>query len=114
VAARPAGYRTAGVLGAVGAILLAGAIGGATLLLLRDSALVRAEPDSVAFLDPASGELMAQAPGRRTALLRFGGDDSLWSMTRHGTLERIDLESHVQLAAAKEKAQLSDDEADAK
>jgi hypothetical protein len=58
------------VLGALGVILLAGAIGGATLLLLRDSALVRAEPDSVAFLDPASGKPMAQAPGRRTALLR--------------------------------------------
>jgi DNA-binding SARP family transcriptional activator/ABC-type transport system substrate-binding protein len=82
------------VLGALGAILLAGAIGGATLLLLRDPAPARAEPDSVAFLDPASGELIAQAPGRRTALLRFGGDDSLWSMTRDGTLERIDLKSH--------------------
>ncbi len=82
------------VLGALGAILLAGAIGVATLLLLRDSVLARAEPDSVALLDPASGELIAQAPGRRTALLRFGADDSLWSMTRDGTLERIDLESH--------------------
>jgi DNA-binding SARP family transcriptional activator/ABC-type transport system substrate-binding protein len=81
------------VLGALGAILLAGAIGGATLLLLDDPGLARAEPDSVAFLDPASGEVVAQAPGRRTALLRFG-DDALWSMTADGTLERIDLESH--------------------
>ena len=81
------------VLGALGAILLAGAIGGATLLLLRDSARARAEPDSVAFLDTASGELTGQVPGRRTALLRFG-EDALWSMTRDGTLERIDLESH--------------------
>ena len=81
------------VLGALGAILLAGAIGVATLLILGDSGLARAEPDSVAFLDPASGELTGQVPGRRTALLRFG-DDSLWSMTRDGTLEQIDLESH--------------------
>jgi DNA-binding SARP family transcriptional activator/ABC-type transport system substrate-binding protein/streptogramin lyase len=81
------------VLGALGAILLAGAIGVATLLLLRDSAPARADPDSVAFLDPASGELTGQVPGRRTALLRFG-DDSLWSMTADGTLERVDPESH--------------------
>ena len=81
------------VVGALGALLLAGAIAGAVLLLLRDSALARAEPDSVAFLDPASGDLVGQVPARRTALLRFG-DDSLWSMTADGTLERIDLESH--------------------
>jgi DNA-binding SARP family transcriptional activator/ABC-type transport system substrate-binding protein len=82
------------VLAVLGAILLAGAIGGATLLLLRDSGLARAEPDSVAFLDPTSGELIGQVPGRRTALLRFG-DDSLWSMTADGTLERIDPESRA-------------------
>ena len=81
------------VLGALGAILLAGAIGVATLLLLRDPGIARAEADSVAFLDPTSGELVGQTPVRRTAHLGFGGD-SLWSMTGGGTLERIDLESH--------------------
>ena len=81
------------VLGALGAILLAGAIGAATLLLLRDSGLTRAEADSVAFLDPTSGELVGQTPVRRTSHLGFGGD-SLWSMTGGGTLERIDLKSH--------------------
>ena len=77
------------VLGALGAILLAGAIGVATLLILGDSGLARAEPDSVAFLDPASGELTGQVPARRTALLRFG-EGFLWSVTADGTLEQID------------------------
>jgi DNA-binding SARP family transcriptional activator/ABC-type transport system substrate-binding protein len=81
------------VLGVLGAVLLAGAIGSATLLLLRDSAPARAEADSVAFVDTASGELIGQVPGRRTALLRFG-EGFLWSVTRDGTLERIDSESH--------------------
>ena len=77
-------------LGALGAILLAGAIGVATLLILGDSGSRAAhEPDSVAFLDPASGELIGQVPGRRTALLRFG-DGFLWSMSVDGTLEQID------------------------
>ena len=81
------------VLGALGAVLLAGAITGAALLLLSDSAPARADPDSVALLDASSGALTGQVPARRTALLRFG-DDSLWSMTADGTLERVDLESH--------------------
>ena len=54
-------------LGALGAILLLGAIGAAALLILGDSgdtALARAEPDSVAFLDPADGELLGQVPAR--------------------------------------------------
>jgi DNA-binding SARP family transcriptional activator/ABC-type transport system substrate-binding protein len=79
-------------LGALGAILLLGAIGAAALLVLGDSgdpALAQAEPDSVAFLDPADGELLGQVPARRTALLRFGGG-FLWSMSVDGTLEQID------------------------
>ena len=43
----------------------------------------------MAFLDTASGELIGQVPGRRTALLRFG-EGFLWSMTADGTLEQID------------------------
>jgi DNA-binding SARP family transcriptional activator/ABC-type transport system substrate-binding protein/streptogramin lyase len=79
-------------LGALGAILLLAAIGSAALVILGDSgdpALARAEPNSVAFLDPSSGELLGQAPARPTALLRFG-DGFLWSMSVDGTLEQID------------------------
>jgi DNA-binding SARP family transcriptional activator/ABC-type transport system substrate-binding protein/streptogramin lyase len=83
------------VLGALGAILLAVAIGGAALGLRGEngSATARAEPDSVAFLDPAGGELLGQVPVRRTALLAFG-EGFLWSMSADGTLERIDPVSH--------------------
>ena len=83
-------------LGALGAILLLGAIGAAALLILGDSGdtvLAQAEPDSVAFLDPADGELLGQVPARRTALLRFGGG-FLWSMSVDGTLEQMDPHDH--------------------
>ena len=53
-------------LGALGAILLLGAIGAAALLILGDSgdtALARAEPDSVAFLDPAERRAAGTGPG---------------------------------------------------
>jgi DNA-binding SARP family transcriptional activator len=80
------------VLGALGALLLAVAIGRVALEFLGDSgdgAPARAEPDSVAFLDPEDGELIGQVPARRTALLRFG-EGFLWSMSADGTLEQID------------------------
>jgi DNA-binding SARP family transcriptional activator/ABC-type transport system substrate-binding protein len=84
-------------LGAMGAALLLGAIGAAALLILGDSgdtAVARAEANSVAFLDPSTGELLGQVPARRTALLRFG-DGFLWSMSVDGALEKIDPESHA-------------------
>ena len=83
-------------LGALGAILLLGAVGSALLLVLGDSgdtALAGAEPDSVAFVDASSGELLGQVPARRTALLRFGRG-FLWSMSVDGTLEQIDPDDH--------------------
>jgi DNA-binding SARP family transcriptional activator/ABC-type transport system substrate-binding protein len=79
-------------LAALGAALLLGAIGTAALLVLGDSGetpVARAEPDSVAFLDPSTGELLGQVPAGRTALLRFG-DGFLWSISADGTLEKID------------------------
>jgi DNA-binding SARP family transcriptional activator/ABC-type transport system substrate-binding protein len=80
------------VLGALGALLLAVAIGGVAVGFMGgsgDGAPARAEPDSVAFLDPADGELVGQLPARSTALLRFG-EGFLWSMSADGTLEQID------------------------
>jgi DNA-binding SARP family transcriptional activator/ABC-type transport system substrate-binding protein len=79
-------------VGALGAILLLAAVGAAALVILGDSgepALARAEPDSVAFLDSSTGQLLGQVPARRTALLRFGGG-FLWSMSVDGALEKID------------------------
>jgi DNA-binding SARP family transcriptional activator/ABC-type transport system substrate-binding protein len=78
-------------LGVLGAILLLGAIGVAAVAILDsgDPALARAEPNSIAFLDPSTGELLGQVPARGTALLRFG-DGFLWSMSVDGTLEKID------------------------
>ena len=84
-------------LAALGAALLLGAIGATALLVLGDSeetALARAEPDSVAFLDPSTGELLGQVPVRRTMMLELGGG-FLWSMSADGTLEQIDPESQV-------------------
>jgi DNA-binding SARP family transcriptional activator/ABC-type transport system substrate-binding protein len=84
-------------LGALGAALLLGAIGGAALLVLDDSgepALARAEPDSVAFLDPSTGELLGQVPVRRTMMLEFGGG-FLWSVSADGTLEKVDPRSRA-------------------
>ena len=82
-------------LGALGAALLLGAMAAAALVILIDpdeTAGARAEPDSIAFLDPSSGELRGQVPARRTALLRFGGG-FLWSMTVDGALEKVDPDS---------------------
>jgi DNA-binding SARP family transcriptional activator/ABC-type transport system substrate-binding protein len=79
-------------LAALGAALLLGAFGATALVILGDSgepALARAEPDSVALLDPSTGELLGQVPVRRTMMLEFGGG-FLWSMSADGTLDKID------------------------
>jgi DNA-binding SARP family transcriptional activator/ABC-type transport system substrate-binding protein len=83
-------------LAALGAILLVGAIGVAAAVILDSGSpeLARAEPDSVAFLDPSSGELIGQVRARRSALLEFG-DGFLWSLSVDGTLEKIDPDSRA-------------------
>ena len=84
-------------LAALGAALLLGAFGAAALVILGDSgepALARAEPDSVALLDPSTGELLGQVPVRRTMMLEFGGG-FLWSVSPDGTLEKIDPRSRT-------------------
>jgi DNA-binding SARP family transcriptional activator len=68
------------LLAALGAILLVGAIG-VTAVAILDSgapAPARAEPASVAVLDPSSGELLGQVATRKSVLLEFG-DGFLWS-----------------------------------
>ena len=79
-------------IGLLGVLLLLAAIGAGALAILSDPgdpALARAEPDSIAFLDPSNGKLLGQVPARRSALLLFGGG-FLWSMSIEGTLEKID------------------------
>jgi DNA-binding SARP family transcriptional activator/ABC-type transport system substrate-binding protein len=79
-------------IGLLGVLLLLAAIGAGALAIRSDPgdpALARAEPDSIAFLDPSNGKLLGQVPARRSALLEFGGG-FLWSMSVDGTLEKID------------------------
>jgi peptide/nickel transport system substrate-binding protein len=84
------------VLAALGAVLLAGAIGVAAVAMLNrpeSAAALGAEPDSVVFLDPANGKLVAEAPVRQSRMLRFGGG-FLWSSNDDGTLDQIDPKTH--------------------
>ena len=84
------------VLAALGAVLLAGAVGVAAAAMLDrpgSAAALGAEPDSVVFIEPATGKLVAQAPVRRSIALRFG-EGFLWSSNADGTLDKIDPRTH--------------------
>ena len=85
------------VLAVLGAALLAGALGVAAVTTLNraeTAAALGAEPDSVVFLEPTTGKLVAQAPVRRSEVLRFG-EGFLWSSNADGTLDQVDPRTHV-------------------
>ena len=85
------------MLAVLGAALLAGALGVAAVTTLNraeTAAALGAEPDSVVFLEPTTGKLVAQAPVRRSEVLRFG-EGFLWSSNADGTLDQVDPRTHV-------------------